>query len=347
VASTEELTRFRQALETVTGNSPSNESARDALLSYVIDRPDRDAYLAVYRELTAPRQAELDLHLTGAGVQGHETNALDLADFVESISKAVKEIAKTFTGATRRVDRLLIAGVQPGSVRIRLRAPDGPPLLVNGDSSQSHGGEPDRESTPESLALREVADLLVRAGQVNDDADEDASIQLPASRKARANLQKAARVAHEARWNLEGELVQRGHTPRRMCLSTQGAAQLEEALQKSQPKSEDRVVVGTFDGHRNSGNSVFLIPDGGSSMTLTVENEQLLMRAVRVSNNTENRISATVRTHSKVADGGVQVGNVKRELVDFSELDAAGAQRGANGENGLFDLANFPTADDS
>jgi hypothetical protein len=213
---------------------------------------DRPTMLAVWNEELSPEQAEVDLHLTGESVHGHGTRADQLSIFVSGINDATKAIVRDKLGLRTLSRNLIIEGIQPGSVKVVLRAdsplPDESTVTTIPDADAS---------SPDSLALRTVARIFTTAS--SDEPGVGAELRtLPAG--AREGIKRAVAATRTARWEISGEIRQRGYGSSAVSLSQIGAKQIIEQLENHNWDTNQGWVSGRVDGFRHSLGSFYLVP---------------------------------------------------------------------------------------
>ncbi|MCZ2404466.1 hypothetical protein IV498_15090 [Paenarthrobacter sp. Z7-10] len=253
--------------------------------------------LQVFEEETGPEQVELDLHLEGAGVSGHSTNALAFATFVARVAEAVKETAKDIASFPRYNAGLLIEGASPGSVRVVLKAPI-PPTSQDLPPKTS-------VSSIDSEALRRIARVMTLASEPEDktpnDEPLDAAIQqLPI--KARSKLKSAAEQAIKTNWEIDGSIRQRHFGRDRVELSPHGATRLRTALLTAHEKFTTERAFGTVDGLKHSLGVMWFKPEiAPRSFPATVADDSLLSRVAELAADPEQRVLAIFDTYASFA----------------------------------------------
>lgn len=312
-----ERARLRAALEP-TGDPVADQLIRGSLALAT----HGDAELATfYRQETAPKQVALDLHLTGAGVEGHATSAADLATFVARISTATKAIARQLAGTKRHHEALLIEGVAPGSVRLVLRAPDEKPLRpVLTDAPVE---------TVDSKALRRVASVLALAS--DDDQPADGSDPLAAAvadlpTEARDSLRSAAQQILKAQWDVGGVVRQWRQPEDGLNVTSRGAEHLRSALALQAPERSRYTIVGTLDGFRRSSAVAYITPstDGARPLAVAVTDPVLFHRVAQMAAYEDLAVRATVNEWQAVRPDG-SPGRIARQLHG---IDSLGEQDG-------------------
>lgn len=271
----------------------------------------------VWDEETSPVQASLDLHLEGSGVKNHMTRVDQLALFVAGINDAVKAVVRENTGRQRLHRNLLVEGVQPGSVRVSLRADA--PLPAQGTPHDAPLAGLERfASSPDSAALRLVARLFTEASDETPEIDGDVSV-LPM--RARQGLAKALRAAEKADWEIEGDLSQRGLGKSRVELSRRGIKALNLSLEAHEYTTKLEYIVGTIDGFRRSMGRLYLAPSGGGQpLTISVQSDALIREVAVLATEPERPVLANIETVS-VLDPGQEGRAAGRILVSIGPAD--------------------------
>lgn len=211
-------------------------------------------------ELLASSRAELDLHLEGAGVSGHETRAAHLGRLLSRTATAVKELAKQSGGINRLGERLVAVGPAAGSVRVVLRAPA---------THQTTGGTfpaSDSESL-ESTAMRHLTALILQA------EDENAPLvsSMQALRgEARVAVRRVAQTVVDGRWRVEGELRTKGRETVALRLSEAGAQRMVAAAKLTDVEAVVEEWEGLVDGWTWSTGVIRFAPVGRASFDASV-----------------------------------------------------------------------------
>lgn len=259
-ASGEDL--LRDAWAAASGDSRIDDRLRRSLHASAAKRPD---LAPVLRELTGEDvRTELDLHLEGAGVKGHETNALRFGRFVTRFARTVKDFAKDLGGLAKLPTDLQILAPAPGSVRVVLRSP-----APHRDSANL----PHTAVTSlESLAMRQVVSLVLKA-ETDDDGIGSALTAAVYDLKGptRHSLDLLARSVIDGNWDVVGELREpsRGVTPVR--LSQRGAVRLADAARQTElVEDRDVAIVGTVDSWAWSTATMGFEPEGAPAFFASV-----------------------------------------------------------------------------
>ena len=311
---------LREALNETTGDAELDYLAQASLLSGVVG--DNQHLRQVYEEETGPEQVEVDLHLEGAGVSGHATNAFAFAAFISRLAEAVKETAKDIANFPRYNSNLLIEGALPGSVRVVLKAPK-PPTTQSLPPGSS-------VSSVDSEALRRIARVMTLASSGNDETPEDEPLdaaiqQLPI--KARTKLRGAAEQALRTNWEIDGSIRQRRYGIDQVELSTRGAARLRTALIAAHEEFKSESAYGTVDGLKHSLGVMWFKPETASrSFQATVSDDALLSRVAELAADPEQRVLAVFDTYSSLSDATESVVKKSRLLRSISLAPADGEQ---------------------
>ncbi len=93
------------------GDSLLSQLSRMSLATSAESRPD---LVPALRALQSGRRTELDLHLSGEGVVGHETGAEWFGKFISRTAIAVKEVVKSSTKRVQYSANLQVLAPAPG-----------------------------------------------------------------------------------------------------------------------------------------------------------------------------------------------------------------------------------------
>ena len=266
------LDQFRDAWHAAEGDDFASRLQRQSLEALAAEN---DALRPVLFELTNRAQSELDLHLEGATVHGHEANAESFAQFVRGVADATKEVAKHLLDRQRRSSTLRILALSPGSVRVVLKAAS--PEEAAGRTAQNT-----RTPSVDSKSLDIVAVLLARSevegGNVTDDVLSGLAADLP--QKAHAGLKRAAKAIDTQDWDIAGELrSQHGFQP--VHVGPLGAKALLRVLDEHQESSTTATLQGAIDGTRRSIGALWFTPDGRGAIEAAVPSPELMEQAVQ------------------------------------------------------------------
>ncbi|MDV7195779.1 hypothetical protein [Mycolicibacterium fortuitum] len=274
----------------------------------------------VWQEETAPDQAEVRFHLEGEGVSGHGTRADQLADFVGGINKATKAIVRDRLSLTSLNRNLIIEGVLPGSVNVVLRA-DTP--LPTGDAHML----PDTDgSSPDSVALRTVARIFTTASSEEPAVGADLRTM---PRGAKTGLKKAVEAARKARWEIDGQIRQRGYGASDIALSQRGAAQLLAQLKEHEYTTDVEWVLGRIEGFRGSLGKLYLIPAAARKpVPISVPDPVVLKKVRRLAAVEGAAVRAHVETVSATDDAAI---GESRTLLDIEPAPDQAAMLDADG----------------
>lgn len=268
--------KLRVAWNAASGEDFASRMARRSLEASARQVPELARTLF---ELQNSFQAELDVHLTGVGVRGHETDALKFADLVRGIADAVKEISKQAMGRQRLPSPLQIVAPVPASVRVLLRV--APPSEPDGTVPLT------RTETQHSRSLAIVARILQEAGHdASPESESGSSLSaltttLPS--KAHAALKRAARAIEIADWNVDGILRRPADDPVSLHLDRTSARALLDLLEASETREDDVELTGRVDGQRRSVGTMWFIPDGGEPFEAGLIDAALIDQIARLS----------------------------------------------------------------
>lgn len=266
------LDEFRQAWLANEGDDFASRLQRQSLEALA---SENDSLRMVLFELTSKAQSELDLHVDGSTVRGHEADAESFALFVQGVADATKEVAKHLLGRDRRRSTLRILALTPGSVRVVLRAAQ--PTEEEGAAAKAT-----RTPTVDSRSLDTVALLLARSQSVGTDLTDDVLSGLAADlpQKAHAGLKRAARAIDAQSWDVSGELrSQHGFQP--VKVGPAGAKALLRVLDERQESSAHSTLIGWIDGTRRSIGALWFSPEGTGSIEAAVPDADLMEQVVQ------------------------------------------------------------------
>ena len=279
---------FRQAWHDAEGQDFASRMRRQSLEASASQILELEPILF---ELKYRYQAELDLHLGGSAVRGHETDAARFSDLVRGIADAVKEITQSVIGRQRMAPGLLISAVVPGSVRVTMRA--AAPEELDGSIKEA------RTETEDSQSLRVVATVLARAQ--SDSQIENLSVlsglvtKLPTG--ARPGLRRAAKAIALAEWQIEGELRRPNGDRLQLSLDPKGAKSLLSVLDDKEIESSEAELTGYVDGQRRSVGAMWFVPDNAPAIEAAVIEIELLNQvAVLAADGKRSRASFKVVT---------------------------------------------------
>lgn len=266
------IDEFRDAWHAAEGDDFASRLQRQSLEALAAEN---DALRVVLFELRNRAQSELDLHLEGETVHGHEANAESFAQFVRGVADATKEVAKHLLDRQRRSSTLRILAPSPGSVRVVLKAAS--PEEAGGRTAQNT-----RTPSVDSKSLDIVAVLLARSeaegGSFTDDVLSGLAADLP--QKAHAGLKRAAKAIDDQDWDVAGELrSQHGFQP--VHVGPLGAKALLRVLEERQESSTTTTVAGAIDGTRRSIGALWFTPDGLGAIEAAVPSPELMEEAVQ------------------------------------------------------------------
>ncbi|MFN3007393.1 hypothetical protein ACK12G_29350 [Mycolicibacterium wolinskyi] len=286
---------FQEALLFKSGNVELDRLGRESLLLSVSDDPD---FVSEWHRLVGSEQAVLDLHLGGPGVVHNMTRADRFASFVSHLATTVQRAAREATGRKRYPRQLLVEGVQPGSVRVVLRAPA--PVIPRNQAVDDLTAA----STVDSNALRLVATIIAHANDPAHDSIVTAAVQsLPVP--ARIPLRSAIDQVQGTGWEIDGSISQRGFGYSELNLTSQGATRLRLELDAKAEKKYTEDMFGRISGSKDIEGIVWFTPEGGSEFRARVADDSNLRRRVVEYQLDHPRVSArfnVVETHVGGAD---------------------------------------------
>lgn len=294
------------------GSSYSPERIRDEVVG------DDPVLLNTFELLRGPDQAELDLHLEGPGVKGHATDARHFSKFISKVTAAVAEASKADKTHARARAGLLIEGATPGSVRVVFKSA---PAFVK-SSAASMGSDElfdvGQKSTSDSVALREIANILSSASDADTIADEELGAALglvPAN--AHHLLFEAISTAASADWQISGSVRQRGIGRRNVTLTKRGASRLNTLLRPVSETIETLELRGILDGYKPSEARMWIRPEGlQRSLVVLVQTPELLRQVKELNAVSEDvRVAITVNVKQRRSKSSGQVQSTSRDLV--------------------------------
>jgi hypothetical protein len=261
---------FQEALLFRSGNAELDKLSQHSLLMSVADDED---FISEWHRLIGAEQAVLDLHLGGVGAQGNTTRADKFAYFISNLSSTVQRAAREVTGRKRYPRHLLVEGVQPGSVRVVLRAPVPrlPPTQAVDPLTVA--------STVDSDALRLVATIMGHASDPAQDSIVTAAIQsLPPT--ARVPLRTAMDHVQSAGWAIRGSISQRGFGYSDFELTSQGATRLRIELEARFDKTYTEEMYGRISGSKDIEGILWFTPEGGTEFRARAADDARLRRSL-------------------------------------------------------------------
>lgn len=279
---------------------------------------DPTPFREAFKSVMASDQVELDLHLVGAGIHNHEAKAGEFSKLIGHIAGATKRIAKDIQDKVHAsADDILIQGVQPGSVRVVLRAPDAKrdaSTRVDESNGQESPLTDDSTMTVESQALWEIGHVFTAASE-NDEVDDEFDSGLIKSSQARDELKKAVDILKKNNWEIKGTASRRGVKPATIQLTARGANKLSEMLKASNPVTVSKRVDGQITGHRAwDDHAVFIQPDHGRRLVLHTSDLSLLRTAAELAADGENKVTVTYEETTYRDESGSKTKGVGREL---------------------------------
>jgi len=248
----------------------------------------------VRQRLDAGR-VELELHLDGPTVKGHETSAYSFGRFVMRTSESVKELVKSSLGLSHYSRDLLVSGGPgPGSVKVTFTEPD---------RSDPTAMLPEAPETAEGQALLYMAGVFAAAESMVDQVEVDAlrSRLAPLRVGARLSVARLADVVTEGGWNLTG-VIRRGSEEETVMMGLAGARILGQTSREQQPEERVLPFAGTLDGWRWSRSELTLITDDRRTLYVSVPME-LQARVADLNSTAESRVLTQLLVYTNVARG--------------------------------------------
>ncbi|MFC7489420.1 MULTISPECIES: hypothetical protein [unclassified Knoellia] len=247
------------------------------------------------RNSTDGGRVQLELHLEGPTVRGHETSAYTLGRFIMRTADSVKELVKSSLGIDHLSRDLLVAGGPgPGSVKV---------TFVEPDRSAPRSMFPEPPETAEGQALVFMAGLFTAADSMVGEVEVDAlrSRLAPLGVGARLSVARVADVVTDGGWNLRG-VIRRGSQEEGLTMGLAGAQILGQTSREQQPESTDLPVSGTIDGWRWSRSELNMITDDRRNITVSVPME-LQHQVAELHLTPDNRVVAMLRVYTEVIPG--------------------------------------------
>lgn len=303
---------LKQAWAANSGDSPLQSMTRMGLQMSAGIRPDLAPTLTA---LETGYRAELDLHLGGVGVRGHETSAEAFGRFVTRTALAVKELVKSRTQRQSYASRLQVVGPAAGSVRVVFRSPgDG----VEGQAGARIGGT--EAETVEAEALDSIVALMTRAENRSGEPD----LLDPSLYRMQGGARNAVRLLAESilegSWTVRGELRRADGRRTTVVVSEYGARRLALAAGvTADVVDKDQVSIGSVDGWVWSEQLMTFSPEAGRQFRATVEPN--LHRLVAHYVETRERVRATFTRITTYPPGDEQSARHSYELTDIQGLE--------------------------
>lgn len=321
MANTDELAAsLVEALRYTSGDPKADRILHESIRAGIV-RDDAEL-LDIFEREVGPEQAEVDLHLTGPGIENSAANARQFSKFVSGISDAVKETAKARVGRNRYCDNLMIEGATPGSVRVVLRV--AAPQMADGQVADEKTVA--LASSVDSDALRAVASILAHASDANEDTPLAAEIaDLPA--KARTALRRVALASQQGGWVAHGIIRQRGIGAAELQLTSDGATRLQLQLQVDEAHDTRRTETrtGTIDGFRWSLGTFYFAPDDAPAFSAGVMRNSVAQEVARLMDDPDRSVSADFDVVESYMPGDQTRSRISRMLTGIRELDMQAA----------------------
>lgn len=205
---------------------------------------------------------ELDLHLNGAGVEGHSTGGRSLGRFLTSLVDATKEVSKSLHGLKRLTTDLQVQP-GPGSVRIVVS----PPVRDVSDAAMAR----ERGESVEVSGLRKLVSLFAVASMDDDVTAEDLSASMTDLHgKARRAIERLAGSTLKSEYEISGSWQDPRHGRATVSLSLPAAARLRAAASVSTLETDTARFQGEVDGWEWSSSTVKFAPTGARRFRATV-----------------------------------------------------------------------------
>lgn len=243
-------------------------------------------------------RAEMDLHLRGGSVRGHETSARDFGRFVSSVSACVSELVVAQFKPRVYEPRLQIAGVKAGSVRAQFREP-----VFDGKTDWALFRE--IGDTPESAAMLSLAQILNTSEEAAQSPADDDRLDalLGSSVRVLKALGELSNQVYRAGWSVDGRL--HGYAePIEVSISPAGAWRLKSATTRTDIRTRKARMLGVLDSWSWS----------QARMTLQRDGERPLRIAVPLE--LSSRVAELIRVKEQPVDIQVQV--FEREAVNMT-----------------------------
>lgn len=320
---------FRASLKkAISMEDPYRSLELTSIYSQIDFSNDPELFHSIYREETAPEQVEIILHINGENIINHKASAFAVGEFLTNISEGVHQIGKSILkeynndnqnksqkSFNHSISPILVEGIQPGSVKLVLAAPDLP------DKNDEYN-DYILDIVPESI---ESKSLLIFSKLLNNVSSGDSIdafnvldyLPYRISRKGISHIKKISEIVFSNNWDISGEAIKRGSIEN-IHFSSRGAARLLDALQAKMQETTREWVAGQLDGHKNSNRKVFFKPENGDQRSYSLEAASLdiLTTASRVSADPNNYVNAHIEI-SPVIKKGKATGDLKRKLLDI------------------------------
>lgn len=246
-------------------------------------------------ERLAGSRLELEVHLRGPSIKGHEASAYDFGVFVMRAADTVKELVKSRRGIRRHGrDLLVVGGPGVGSILVTLREPD---------HSDPNALLTDAPETYEGQALVFLASVFGAAekGVGTPELDDLSAHLAPVAVTARRALARLADALVDARWTLNGA-IRRGDEEASVRLGIAAAALLSRASREGQDQERNVAVMGSLDGWVWSRSELTLIADELGTIRVQVP-MHLQTEVGRLHSEAGNRVAARLAVYERMAAG--------------------------------------------
>lgn len=302
---------LREAWNATSGDSLLSQLSRMSLATSAESRPD---LVPALRALQSGRRTELDLHLSGEGVVGHETGAEWFGKFISRTAIAVKEVVKSSTKRVQYSANLQVLAPAPGSVRVVFRSPM--PVVKKKNAAIDPMSEAD---TVEGDALNTVVKViaLAEAAGPDDGALDDSLQRLQGG--ARNALRLMAQAVVEGQWSVAGELRRGDGRRSDVTLTGAGAQRLVSVASATNADvTYGHVVIGVVDGWTWSEAKMTFIPEEGDSFKAAVP-EAIQAKVARLLDN-QNQARAVFKVVTSYPPGDE---GYTRHTYELTSIDDA------------------------
>ncbi len=304
------MAALREAWLTSTGDARLDRWKRQSLEMAVNEQPASAMTLA---QLKAEGRTELDLHLRGASVVGHETPALGFGRFIARTSLAVKEVAKSVAGIRRLAAQLQILAPAPGSVRVVFRSPQ----RQEAQSALPGTGT----DSLEAIALRRLVALMLQAERTDVENSPIEATLYGLSGDARRSVRSLARSVADAHWSLTGELRRGDGSLTPIQVTPAGAMRLADAAAVKYAEVEhNHVLRGVVDGWVWSEATMTFIPEEGRRFRASVA-EQMHAAVAHANDDPRPRVRAVFTVVRTFPPGEFSSVQLSYELTSISTTD--------------------------
>lgn len=263
-----------------------------------------------------PTTAQFDAHMVGEKVHGHTAKAETVASLLTGITEASKEIAKVSMGVASLRNEYLVHGILPGSVRLLIEAPDRTAKERPGSVEPSRPAlrEAFHQPSEESNALRSLAHVLT-AAQPSLGPGKLADLVQHMPTAARAPLKTVAETVTRSGIELSGEVREREVKPVQMTFTPDRAVHLTSVIDRLPVPPRSVTREGLLDGFRKSSRTIYLAPESGPSISVTVPDEEVLATVAALATNSEQYVR--FKFTEKVVEGVPSRNNRGARVLDW------------------------------